>query len=129
MLNWKEPGRHQLRMQEALSLIFRNHPELLEILFEKDRARLRADFLLRLDSVSVFSNGEQILIRVALDLWNGSGNVRMWEILESLGDDNFSGVLAGLRHLRRTDLGGAEMVWRQPKMAYSKSGVIPVPHT
>lgn len=119
MLNWKDPGRHQLRMQGALNLIFQNHPELLAILFEKDRARLHKDFLLRLDSVSAFSNGEQILIRVALDLWNGSGNVRMWEILEALGDDNFNGVLAGLRHLRRTDLGGAEMVWRQPKMARS----------
>ena len=117
MLNWKDQGRHQLRMQEVLNLMFPNRPDLLEFLFERDHARLRGDPECLLDSADGFSKGEQILIRVALDLWNGSGKVKMWEILESLDDDTFIGVLAGLRHLRRTDLDGPEMVWRQPKMA------------
>lgn len=119
MLNWKAPGRHQQRVQETLNLIFRNHPPLLDFLFEKDRPRLRAEPEYLLDYAREFSHGEQILIRLALDLWNGTGKVRMWEIVESLDDGNYECVLAGLRHLRRTDLGEAEMAWRQPKMARS----------
>lgn len=127
MLNWPGAGKAERRMLEALNLIFRNHPNLLEFLFEKDKARLRQDPELLRGNSNGFCHGEQILIRVALDLWCGAGNVRMWEILESLDDGNFANTLAGLRHLRRTDLGGPEMVWRQPKMAYWKRGAAPAP--
>ena len=125
MLNWINPGRHQRRMQESLNLIFRNHPNLLEFLFEKDRALLRGEPEWLLDSAIEFSQGEQTLIRVALDLWSGTEGVKLWDILERLDEGNSECVLAGLRHLRRTERGKEPMVWRQPKRAYSKSGVAP----
>ena len=117
MLNWQGAGRHERRMAECLNLIFQNHPQLLDFLFEKGRARLRREPERLLDGAREFSGGEQVLIRVALDLWNGTGKVRMWEILESLDEENYQHVLAGLRHLRPIEEDGAPMVWRQPKMA------------
>ena len=118
MLKWPNPGRHERRIQEVLNLIFRNHPALLDFLFEKDDAQLRAEPVVLLASAGAFSSGEQILVRVALDLWNGSGDVRLWDIIERLDDENYRNVLLGLRHLRRIDPNGPEMRWRQPKMAY-----------
>jgi hypothetical protein len=118
MLNWKEPGRHQLRMQETLNLIFHNHPALLAFLFETEHARLRRapeDLLVR---AGAFSTGEKILIRIGLDLWTGQGDVHLWDIVERLDEENYHYVLAGLRHLRPIEEDGAPMVWRQPKMAY-----------
>lgn len=118
MLNWPQTGRHQRRMQETLNLIFRSHPNLLEFLFEREDARLRAQAEELLVGIGVFSSGEKILVRVALNLWNGSGHVSLWDIVERLDQENYRNVLIGLRHLRRTEPDGSEMVWRQPKTAY-----------
>jgi len=123
MLNWKDPGRHPRRMQESLNLIFSHHPSLLEFLFEKDRAKLCAEPEWLLDSTGEFSEGEQILIRVALELWSGIGGVRLWDSIERLDEGKAKSVLIGLRHLRRTEMDEAPMVWRQPKRAYLKSGI------
>ena len=125
MLNWQGVGRHECRMQEVLNLIFQKHPELLKFLFEKEQARLRLDPELLLLEAGVFSSGEKILARVGLDLWNGSGHVQLWDVIERLDEGNYHNVLAGLRHLRPIEEDGAPMVWRQPKRAYSGSGVVP----
>jgi len=119
MLNWKGPGRHERRMQEVFNLIFQNHPQFLEFLFEGERARLRLEPEELLIEAGAFSLGEQILIRVALDLWSGQGHVHLWDMVELLDDGNYHHVLAGLRHLRPIEDDGAPMVWRQPKRARS----------
>ncbi len=117
MLNWQEPGRHQKKMMETLNIVFAQHPELLGFLFERDRPRLNHEAEVLLSKASGYSSGERILIRVGLDLWNGSGEVKMWQIIEDLDDNNYENVLLGLRHLR-TDEDDSGMRWRQPKMAY-----------
>jgi len=122
MLNWTRLGRHERRMLATLSLIFRNHPNLLEFLFERDRPQLRLAPELLLFDAGVFSSGEKVLVRVGLDLWNGSGGVSLWDVIERLDLENYRNVLAGLRNLRRNDPHGEEMVWRQPKWAYLLEG-------
>ena len=118
MLNWPGCGRHERRILEVLNLIFRNHTKLLDFLFEPGEPRLRLEPEHLLFNAGVFSSGEQILVRLALDLWDGSGNVRLWDIIDRLDDENYRNVLLGLRHLRRIDTNGPEMRWRQPKRAY-----------
>lgn len=119
MLDWQGAGRHERRMQEVLNLIFQNHPQFLEFLFDRERARLRLEPEELLMEAGAFSTGERILIRVALDLWSGKGDVHLWDLVERLDDENYQNVLAGLRHLRPIEWDGAPMVWRQPKMARS----------
>ena len=119
MLNWQGAGRHERRMQEVLNLAFQNHPQCLEFVFQKERARLREAPEELLRDFGVYSSGEQTLIRVALDLWCGQGRVHLWDILERLDLENYHHVLAGLRHLRPFEEDGGPMVWRQPKMARS----------
>ena len=117
MLDWQEEGRHQRRMGEVLELIFVSHPRLLELLFYRDRARLRQPPMVLLGLANGLSTEERVLIRVALDLWCSSGQVQLWDIVERLDDDSYHSVLAGLRHLRQIEPGKAPMVWRQLKMA------------
>jgi hypothetical protein len=118
MLDWQKPGRHERRMMETLNIIFVGHSKLLEFLFAREKAVLLQEPAFLMESAYGYSSGEQILIRVALDLWNSSGDVKLWHIIECLDDDTYENVLTGLRHLRRIDPDGPEMRWRQPKMAY-----------
>jgi hypothetical protein len=118
MLNWQKPGRHERRMMETLNIIFARHSKLLLFLFDEEKAVLRQESGFLFEAAECYSSGEQILIRIGLDLWNGNGDVRLWHIIEILDDDNYANVLSGLRHLRQIDPDGPVMRWRQPKMAY-----------
>lgn len=114
MLNWKNPGRAERRMMETLNIIFTGHPKLLNFLFHEESASLRAEPSLLLTAMGGYSGGEKILIRIALDLWNGSGNVNLWHIIGSLDDDTFVDALLGLLHLRKIDPCEAPISWRCP---------------
>lgn len=116
MLRWKNPGRGGQRLMEVMNLIFQNHPQILEFLFELDRPKLRheADRLMR--EAGVFSTGEKILIRIALNLWNGYGSVCLWDVIERLDQDNYQQVVLGLQHLRQFDPDAPEMLFRQLKL-------------
>jgi len=122
MLNWTKTNRYEERMQETMGLIFRNHPNLLGFLFDKRRPRLRLEPECLLSEAGVFSSGEKILVRVGLNLWNGSGQVSLWDLVERLDVVNYRNVLAGLLNLRRTDDEESGIVWRQPKRAYYSEG-------
>jgi hypothetical protein len=122
VLNWKRTNRYELRMQKTLNLIFRKHPALVDSIFDKERPRLRCEPERILMECGVFSSGEKILIRVALDLWNGSGGVSLWDVVERLDVDNYRNVLRGLLNLRQIDDEEMGIVWRQPKTACALGG-------
>ena len=107
---------------ESLNIIFAGHSKLLQFLFNDETARLRQEPRILLSSACGFSSGEKILVRIGLDLWNGSGDVKLWHIVESLNESTYENVLIGLRHLRQIDPDGPEMRWRQPKVAYNENG-------
>lgn len=122
MLNWKNTNRYQKRMQETLNEVFRYSPHLLGFLFDEGIAQLRLDPEWLLVEAESLSGGERTLIRVGLDLWNGTGHVSLWDIIERLDVYNFQGVVSGLRTLRRNNDEGEGIVWRQPKRAYFPKG-------
>jgi hypothetical protein len=118
VLNWDKAGRAERRMMESLNLMFSGHGKLLEFLFEPDRPKLRQEPEILLSLAGGYSSGERILIRVALDIWCGAGEVRLWDIIEKLDDECYAQVLRGLGHLKEIPSDGPEFRWRQPKTAY-----------
>ena len=109
-------------MAETLNEVFRYSPGLLAFLFDMERPQLRLDPEWLLIEAANLSGGEVTLIRVGLDLWNGTGRVSLWDIIERLDVYNFQGVVSGLRNLRRKDDEEEGIVWRQRKMAYFPEG-------
>jgi hypothetical protein len=120
MLKWKNCGRARKRLGDVMELIFHNHPKLLEFLFCLEHAELQDEPEVLLRESGVFSSGEQILVRVGLDLWTGKVEVKLWDIIQRLDQENYQNVLLGLRLLRPYDPDGSDICWRQPKMAYSE---------
>jgi len=118
-------------MLEVLNLIFRRYPGLLEYLLEPGCPRLRHEPEVLLDGARAFSSGEQILVRIVLDLWSSSASVRLWDLVEILDEETYHDVLAGLGHLRRIDPDGPEYRFRQLKFPSPASPPIknPAPRT
>jgi hypothetical protein len=99
MFKWETMSDYETRQMDAISLILSNHVKLLEFLFKQEKAELRysPEKLIKLSGA--FSSGEKVLVRVALDFWSGSGNARVWELMEKLDPRSFENVLLGLQYL------------------------------
>lgn len=104
MLHWKDCTQEERRLSEIMYLLFKSYPELERFLFQSEVPRLNEPPDVLLENVGCFSAGEQILIRVALDLWSGEGCAKLSDILHRLDDQNFTNVIAGLLYNRLPQL-------------------------
>ena len=112
MLEWKGVGRHENKMMETMNIIFNEHEKLLDFLFEDNCPKLRQEANLLLLAARGFSSGEQLLVRVGIDLWNGEANVKLWELVERLDENNFEQIFKAILHLKKSEDEG--MTWRSP---------------
>lgn len=83
----------------ALSLLLANDPALLDFVLDPTRRRLRqSPRRLRRDARN-FPSGERILVRIALDLWNGSGRARLADVVRRLDPVRLEGFLLAVQFL------------------------------
>lgn len=101
---WNNASDNDLLAYESISRVFFNYPHLLDNFFEKDNPKIRQSPEQMLKWAAGFSSGEILLIKTALDIWSGSGNVYVWQLIELLDKDNFYFVLQALAILRRNKL-------------------------
>jgi hypothetical protein len=97
---WRHAKPSDHHVFKVVALIFHNHPELLEFFFEKERPRIRFQAIEMRRHAAGMSSGEQLLLRVALDVWGGSGNAKIWQLIETLDSGNLANVLKALALLR-----------------------------
>ncbi|MBK8202984.1 MAG: hypothetical protein IPK68_11895 [Bdellovibrionales bacterium] len=100
MDGWQSATDPDRFTHEVIAVIFRNHPKLLEFYFEDRRPRIRFQAMEMRRHAACFSSGEKQWIRVALDVWSGSGNSKVWQLLETLDSGNLGNVLEALGKLR-----------------------------
>ena len=100
MIWWRTANETERKLYRALVMLFRRDPELLTFLLHPDRPRLRDSIegLLGL-SETCFTAEQDVLFRVGMDIWSGSGETRVWELLEFLDNDRLRLVLEALRYL------------------------------
>ena len=115
---WPNAGKVERKLFEAISLIFKNHLYLLDFLFEPDVAKIRDVPEELIFQSGDLSCGEDLLVRIAIDLWSGGfGDACVWELVEILDEDNFSNVLEALLKLRPKNPNGWDgPVYRQLKL-------------
>lgn len=97
---WHRANRTERLQCDVIARVFRHHPHLIEFLFDPDEPCLRLPPLELLRAARDLSHGEQTLIKVALDIWSGSGNAKVWQLIEILDERNFCAVLEALAYLK-----------------------------
>ncbi len=100
MDGWQSATDPDRFTHEVIAVNFHNHPNLLGFFFEDRRQRIRFQAMEMSKHAACFSSGEKQLIRVALDVWSGSGNSKVWQFLETLDSGNLGNVLEALGKLR-----------------------------
>ena len=71
----------------------------MTVFFDPDRPKVRQAPQELLANCRGYSSGEFVLIRIALDIWCGSGEAKLNQILATLDLDNLSNVLEALKIL------------------------------
>jgi hypothetical protein len=98
-LQWSPRLISENILLQAMCQLFKKHPNLLKFTFDPHRPELRESPDELLQQARALSSGENVLVRIAMDLWNQSGDVRLWEVIERLDTGNFHAVIATLRLL------------------------------
>jgi hypothetical protein len=98
-LSWKSSRQSERQVLSAAIELFSDHPHLLRFTFDQNEAKLRADPEALLQQAQSLSSGELLLVKLAMDLWNGSGEVRILELINGLDAHNFNRALGAIKSL------------------------------
>ena len=119
MLNWRGASLYELQLSGVYERLFFNHSKLLAFLFEPEVPHLRRLPEDLLGDLGMFSSGEKVLIQLALDLWDGSGNTLFWDIFYRLDSETLSELIECLKYLELIPSARAE------EPAPIKNGMLP----
>lgn len=92
----EEESRGTRSIFEAIRALLDGNKKLLDYIFEPGGRRLRDRAGILKEDAWSFEEHEQLLIRVALDLWSGSGHVQIWELMEAWDQANWQRFFAAV---------------------------------
>ncbi len=90
-----------LRLVNAITLIFDQKQELMNFLFSPCRSRLRLPHEQLRTRARSLCQSDELLIRIVLGIWNDSGTIVFSELYEKLDSNNLRNVLTTLEYLSR----------------------------
>lgn len=88
------------RLNTAIGIIFNYDERWLDFLYSHKDGDLRCPPDELMAEASCFSRGEQIMIKVALDLWVGGNYVCISQLIEHLDWTNLTRVLVAIMTMR-----------------------------
>ena len=100
-MDWVLASSGDKSVREVIFRLLGSDKRLMDFLFESEKPRLRKRAGILKEDAWFFSHGEQLLIRTALDFWSGSGHVALWELLESLDEENLRRVVVAIVEIRK----------------------------
>ncbi len=92
METWKGASQSDRKRYAVIAGALERQPALLRLLFRADRPELSSPPEEISSHVGAFSSGEKILVRVALDIWSGSGDVLLMDLCR-LDPQNFRNAI------------------------------------
>jgi hypothetical protein len=98
-MGWKNADNNDRILKRALSLLFHRNEKLMHLMLNPDTPRLMSTSELIKNHSLGFSSSEQLLVRIALDIWDGSGGIHFNELYENLDQRNFQKMLLVLNYL------------------------------
>jgi hypothetical protein len=100
MLNWKNASNSDQKLLTAIARLFRNGPQLLEFFFHPSEPKLALPCKQIKHLAKSFCTADELLIRIALDVWCAAGAINFNEIYQKLDEANFVNVVLTLGYLR-----------------------------
>ena len=84
----------------AISILLANDPLILDLLFTEEDRRLRASPQDLISYASTMSSGQRLLVKAALAIWEGSGELDFGDLIDRLDPCRFESLLLALEFYR-----------------------------
>lgn len=84
---------------QAMRKLFTKNPDLLFFVFDTMESKLRRMPEILIRETRRFSCIDRLMVRIALDLWNQSAGVALYEVIERLDPGNFENAITAMRML------------------------------
>lgn len=96
METWIDADSGCKKRFEIVSVALRHNQKLIDFLFLKHKAEMfsGADEVLR--KSGMFSSGEQVLVKVAVDIWFNESRSSIFDICRRLDPNNFVAVMEAM---------------------------------
>jgi len=104
-IKWEGLSPEEQRIGRSIFLLVGSEPRLLEFLFDPMEFRIRRRAGILRDEAWEFSDAEQLQIRVALDIWSGSGHVQLWELFEGWEASEWAKFIRAMGELKNLPSG------------------------
>lgn len=78
----------------TINIILEKYPNIKEYLFFNNKLTGRSHNLI--ESSKYMSSGEQFLVKLSLDLWDGSGNALLKDVYNTLDSSNYINVIRAI---------------------------------
>ena len=96
---WPNAKNEERRLLNAIRILLGNDPRLLAFLLDPNSPRLRRRAGILQEDAWNLSDGEQLMVRAALDLWSGSGHLQLWEMIETWDPTSWIHFIRAVREL------------------------------
>lgn len=101
---WKNASVNEILLYQCISLLLGYDKRLVEFVFDPEKPKIRKRAGILREDAFCFSHGEQLLIRAALDFWSGSGQLALWEMLETWDSGTWGRFIRAVAEYRRLEL-------------------------
>jgi hypothetical protein len=101
---WKNASANEILLYQCISLLLDYDKRLIEFVFDPERPKIRKRAGILREDAFFFSHGEQLLTRAALDFWSGSGQLALWEMLETWDSATWTRFVHAVAEYRRLEL-------------------------
>lgn len=97
---WEKTSSSDQRLYHAISILFESRPELMSLFFHPSRPQLSAapDKIKKM--ASSLCSCDELLTRIALDIWSESGGLSFNEIYQKLDPEKITRVVTVLNFLK-----------------------------
>lgn len=99
--SWQDADDSDRKRFKIIADLLSGHICILEFLFSPTTPCLNYPEEDILNNIFNFSNGQQVLLKVALSIWSGHSGALSSELIYSLDDANFQKVIAAMAAIRQ----------------------------
>ncbi len=104
MIKWQQADTNDKALLKILTILFEKNEHLLKVFLHPDLPKLSSTSDTIKSRMSGFSSGDRLLIRIGLDIWNGSGGIHFNELYETLDTINLKKILVALIGLHNAQI-------------------------
>jgi len=92
-------GKIESKLYKAIAILLKDCPHLMGKIFKPNQCELIASPQQITGNMQLLSTGEKVLVKTALDFWNGSGKVAFADVLYRLSPNNIKNLQTAITTL------------------------------